>query len=62
LAGGGAKSTASIQTIASRFHLRRLREKIAEFGSPKPIPWTGCTTPEKRLFDSGEILSKKVLF
>jgi hypothetical protein len=60
LRGGGADRIASIRTVASRLHLRRQREKIAEF--PSPFPWKGSTSPEKYLFASGEILSKKLLF
>jgi hypothetical protein len=60
LRGGSADSMASIRTVANRFHLRRQREKIAEF--PSPLPWTGSTSPEKCLFASREILSRKLLF
>jgi hypothetical protein len=56
-----ADRIASVRTVASRFHLRLQREKIAEF--PSPFPWTGSPPPtEKCLFASGEILSKKLLF
>jgi len=60
LRGGGADRIASFRTVASRLYLRRQLEKIAEF--PSPFPWMVSTSPEKCLFASGEILSKKLLF
>jgi hypothetical protein len=60
LRGGGTDRIASIRTVTSRLHLRRQHDKIAEF--PSLFPWTDSTSPEKCLFASGEILSKKLLF